>query len=542
MRIHPKPYVAKPKHMGKKRKFGVHLLVARSGRRFAVCTSTSLRVRANNGNGLLGSPLGDDIRRDGWKSVEAVWSREGLPKATAKALANALNEGREPAGAEARRLWGEASAALPGQPKQRTALVETSDNKPIPRIMKKEKKAVATAAKIGGVKAELMTDTRYTDKNGMHAVVVRVYKDRKYAYIPTGYSMSNDALLDPSNPDMPALSAMFEAVCAYIRQTPAFSLAGLQSAVKGGTGSGVPKTLAELIVHKSASLAAEGTKAAYSSAAAKVREAFPGGLNLADVSAGTIGEVLNLIRSQGKTETTAAIYMAIIKACCNYAIYKGWLDERQYPFRRRACEADKVAVPKGAKRDSWWLSEADMDALWARFRETGSRSLGYFLFSYLCGGINLADMMDLTFDDTWRREGAFAYVRNKTRAKNTQTVKVPVTDRVSEIIAALGITPSDGARVFPEFAYGSKAEYYTLKGLATNRINKSLKHHGEACGLSMPLSMTMARHTFATLATKSRMPSDMREQAMAHVPGGVSSHYVAPYTVDEMRPYFEKLP
>lgn len=532
---------AKPKYMRKERKFGVHLLVARSGRRFAVCTSTSLRVRANNGNGLMGSPIGEDIRRDGWKSVEVAWSREGLPKTAAKALANALNEGREPAGAEARRLWAEASAALPEQ-KQRTALVEKSDNKPIPKIMKKEKKAVATAAKIGGVKAEMMTDNRYTDKNGMHAVVVRVYKDRKYVYIPTGYSMSNDALLDPSNPDMPALSAMFEAVCAYIRQAPAFSLAGLQSAMKGGIETGVPKTLAELIGRKAGTLATEGTKVSYSSAAAKVREAFPDGLPLADVSARTVGDVLGLMRSQGISETTAAIYLSVIKACCNYGIYKGWLDERQYPFRRRACEADKVAIPKAAKRDSWWLSEADMDALWARFRKTGSRSLGYFLFSYLCGGMNLADMMDLTFDDTWRREGAFAYVRNKTRAKCAQTVKVPATDRVSEILGTLGITPSDGARVFPEFAYGSPAEYHTRKERATNRINKSLKHHGEACGLPVQLSMTVARHTFATLATKCRMPSDMREQAMAHAKTGVASHYVAPYTVDEMRPEFEKLP
>lgn len=53
--------------------------------------------------------------------------------------------------------------------------------------------------------------------------------------------------------------------------------------------------------------------------------------------------------------------------------------------------------------------------------------------------------------------------------------------------------------------------------------------------------MTYARHTFATLATKSGMPADMRERAMSHVPGGVDSHYVGSWTVGEMRPYFEKL-
>ena len=60
-------------------------------------------------------------------------------------------------------------------------------------------------------------------------------------------------------------------------------------------------------------------------------------------------------------------------------------------------------------------------------------------------------------------------------------------------------------------------------------------------GVSGDLSMTTARHTFATVANLNGMPFKMVEQAMGHHTGDVSDYYFSGYNISVMRPHFEKL-
>ena len=80
---------------------------------------------------------------------------------------------------------------------------------------------------------------------------------------------------------------------------------------------------------------------------------------------------------------------------------------------------------------------------------------------------------------------------------------------------------------------------------AENLINivfpKKLVFLPQNGGVSGDLSMTTARHTFATVANLNGMPFKMVEQAMGHHTGDVSDYYFSGYNISVMRPHFEKL-
>jgi integrase len=206
-------------------------------------------------------------------------------------------------------------------------------------------------------------------------------------------------------------------------------------------------------------------------------------------------------------------------------------------------EIDKITIPQSDKRDENYLSKTDMQTLWGYFKQTKTKHLGWFLFSYLHGGMNIADMMGLRFTDFWFSEGGFVYQREKTKGKNNFKVVVPATTWTSELLDIMGITPTKGELVFKDMGGLRQSDkgYAVAKNRLSNNANQTLKAVGKKAGVGKSISMTVARHSFATTATKERMPFAMIERTMGHSTGGVSSHYIGGFTVDEMRPDFEKL-
>lgn len=411
--------------------------------------------------------------------------------------------------------------------------------------MKKEKKSVAKTAKIAGVKVELLTDNRYRNSEGKYAVCVRVYGDRKYVYIPTGYSMTTDEFANMGAEDERSLDLVFARVCAYVREKTdngAFCIDCVKRGLSGETAA-PSTTLAELLMERGCMHKNKGTIGVYKKASNAVLRIYPNGLPLKSVNSETVARLsYDMEGKLGLSGTTRGIYLGAVKSAINYGIYKGMMKPAQYPFKRNPYELDKVSVPKSEKRDGNYLTAAEIQTLWNWFTANPRRGVGYFWFSYLHGGMNLADIMGLGFSDLYFDEGGFTYKRRKTINKNNFNVFVPATTHTADLLSILGITPAKGALVFPELKVtGGEDEFYKVKENATNRANRDLKKAAAECGINKNITMTTARHTFATLANKLGMPFDMTERAMGHCNNGVSSHYIGAWSLAEMRPYFEKL-
>jgi len=473
----------------------------------------------------------------GWKNIAHYEIETGLTKEEAFKARDTLIKAAGASCCNAYKTAKPTSLNIDGE-----ALLTKNNGK-----MKKAKKETKRSCRISSVKIELTFDNRYKRGDGTYPVCIRVYNNKKYVYLQTGYSMSPAEFECMDADNEASLNKMYERVCAYVREKTdncAFCVdcvkADIEKKMQGITSSS--GTLASLIEEKAALLTNSGSASNYRNARLRVMKTHPNGLPLAMVNQHTVGDVLADLRKDGYTDTTINIYLSVVKASINYGIYKGYLKPEQYPFKRQAMEVDKVVVPKSVKRDDRYITKDEMRMLWGWFKQTKNKWVGYFLFSYLHGGMNLADMMDLRFNDFWFTEGGFVFTRKKTAHKTNHKVLVPATAWTHELFSTLNIFPTKGERVFGGLAYdGTDANYQRVKRTCDGNINRALDKACSELGINKNVSMTTARHSFATIATRERIPYTISEQCMGHVQNGVSSHYIAEWQVGEMRADMEKL-
>lgn len=410
----------------------------------------------------------------------------------------------------------------------------------------KEKARVAKFKVIKGVRIETVLDTRYMHNCGGYPVCIRLYKDRKYKYFQTEYVMTVSEFADMQHQDEEHLNKMFDYYCQKVREggevITSSDIKSIPEYTQTTTAS-VGGMVDELFAEKMSLCNAVGTAIGYKDTLKKINEAFPNGLKLTDISVQSVSDFKDYMHTHGMSDTSINFHLTKLKACINYGIYKGYIKATQYPFKRTAVEIDKVTLPKSQKRDTEYITIDDMKRIWDWFMTSKkvNRYVGYFLFSYLHGGINIADMMFLKFDDFYFRERGFIYQRKKTAHKNSFKVFVPATDLTDALFERMGITPEYGKTVFPKLQCdGTEEDYMRVKQKTSSLINNALNKLSTELGLG-GISMTTARHSFATIASKNRMPWIMVEQAMGHANNTVSGHYIGGFSLDEMRPDFERL-
>lgn len=460
-----------------------------------------------------GSILFEESKRFGWHNITHEMVASNLPKEKAIKLKNKL----------IRRI-GEDNCL------NQRAFHKKENTNPKNEKQMKEKQTSMMTSTANGVKLSLTFDNRYQSKSG-YPIVIRVYKDKKWCYVPTGFKMPLDEFKHMSVDTEKILSDKFSTLkdwCARSVSDGTFSLEGAKSCLKDKANS---TTLDGLLVIKMNTLSNKGTQQNYKSTMNWVDKAYPNGLDVKSITPRSIDKIVKLMKSEGSTDTTINVYLSAIKASLNYAIYKGLFDERCYPFKKNAWEADKLTIPASAKRDDRWIDKEEMREVWDKFLETKNIALGLFMFSYLSGGMNLADIMTLKFTNEWLTKDTIRFVRKKTAHKKATTIKLPVSSHIKKLLETLDIEPEDGKLVFSCL----EGEYFKRKSLFATRINNTLHRYG------FDISMTYARHSFATITTKMKMPATMIEEAMGHSLGGVQSHYIAGWDVEEMMPYFEQL-
>lgn len=395
--------------------------------------------------------------------------------------------------------------------------------------------AVRTAA---GVRLEMTLDTRYLRQDGQYPVTIRMYQNRKYKYIQTGYSSTPWNFPSFTSSEEDVLMKKFDSVCSEL--THQMSMNGCTDIMSVDTKAKQVSTLEDVMAAKRDMMDTQATRNNYTSTLKILAKIYPNGLPCERISSVTVGRVLDWLNTNGYSPASSNIYLSAIKASINYGIYKGWVKPEQYPFKKNAYEVDKVVMPQSPKRDDHYLTLDEMHKLWAHFQETKNPYLGMFLFSYLNGGMNIADMLKLKFDDFYFKEGGFRFQREKTRKKNAFKTAVPVTKWTDELLRIMEIEPQKDCYVFAKFLQTDKDDAKNKANISTY-INKTMWRLSEMLYLSRKVSMTYARHTYCTIATKIGAPYSMIETAMAHSLGGVSSHYIGGFSMDEMRQWHEKL-
>lgn len=455
-----------------------------------------------------GSGLEPEAARFGWHNINHVLVADNLKKQEATEIRRRLIE---KAGAQ--------------------GLNRTSGKKEEPKklkIMKKEKQTSLMTSVANGVKLSLTFDNRYHSQCG-YPVVVRVYNNRKWTYVPLGYAMEAEEFRTCSGETLASLEKKFSTVKEWCVRAVNDGTFNFKDVKKSLEKTEQRKTLVGFMEMKRDTLEKYGTKTNYTCACAKILEEFPDGLPVEEINPENLKKIMSNLKKEGKSDATVNVYMSAVKSSLNYAIYKGMFESDRYPFKKCAWEMDKISLPKSPKRRDRWISADEISTIWNDFVRSGDKWLGLFLFSYLTGGMNLADMMDMRWSKEMLRNDVIRFVRKKTEHKKSDTVTVPVCKKTKEIFQIMGLEKKEGELVFP-FLSG---DYYKSKSSASVCLNRALGKYG--------ITMTYARHSFSTNMSKLGAPFSLTEAAMGHSLGGVASHYIAPYTPDEMLVWFEKL-
>lgn len=219
-----------------------------------------------------------------------------------------------------------------------------------------------------------------------------------------------------------------------------------------------------------------------------------------------------LIRKRGLAPNTSSFYMRILRAVYNRAVNQG-LTTQNNPFRgvyTGVARTAKRAIPQQALRRI-----RDM-----QLPEDGPLAFArdMFLFSFYTRGMSFVDMAYLRKTDL--KNGTLAYRRRKT-GQLLQIRWEPCMQEIlerheataeSEFLLPIITDPSEGRRQYVQ---------------ASHRINRNLKAIGTAAGLAAPLSMYVARHTWASIARSRHIPLSVISDGMGHDSEATTQIYLA---------------
>lgn len=168
----------------------------------------------------------------------------------------------------------------------------------------------------------------------------------------------------------------------------------------------------------------------------------------------------------------------------------------------------------------------------------------FWLFSYLCNGLNLKDICRLRYKDI---DGdTLNVVRAKTQLStksNQKTISIHLPDQAKEIIEKWGQHPvSPSSYVFPILTEGLTAlrERQLIQHF-TKLVNKYMGRIGESLGISKHITSYTARHSFSTVLKRSGAPIEYISESLGHSSFQTTQSYLDSFEDDARKQFSQFL-
>lgn len=201
------------------------------------------------------------------------------------------------------------------------------------------------------------------------------------------------------------------------------------------------------------------------------------------------------------SHNTSSFYMRNLRSVYNRAVDKGYAVQNN-PFRKVYTGVEKTmkrAVNVKVIRKMRKLSLDDKPQL--------AFARDIFMFSFYTRGMAFIDIAFLRKSDLFN--GVLTYCRRKTG----QRIMVKWEECMNEIVKRY--TVSGSLYMFPIIEAGDNIGWRSYR-TASARINKSLKLISGMLHLERPLTMYVARHTWATVAKSKNVPISVISDGMGH--------------------------
>lgn len=212
---------------------------------------------------------------------------------------------------------------------------------------------------------------------------------------------------------------------------------------------------------------------------------------------------------RGITKNTTSFYMRILRAVYNRAVEQE-LTEQRNPFKHVYTGIDKTA-----KRAISFAAIKRVKELDLSLDPVLDFARDMFMFSFYTRGMSFVDMAFLRKSDL--RSGVITYRRRKTG----QQLSIKWERCMQEIIAKYENVrngrriPNDSPYLLPILKAVSDSNRSRYRN-ALQQINKSLKTIARQAKLDIPLTMYVARHSWASIARSKNIPVSVISEGMGH--------------------------
>ena len=237
--------------------------------------------------------------------------------------------------------------------------------------------------------------------------------------------------------------------------------------------------------------------------------------------------------NKGVSYATIGMYLRSLRVILKDAISIGILSETNYPFGK-----DKYKIPTSKGRDlSLELSDIKKIAEYNCPTKTMEMCRDLWLFSFLANGINFGDMLTLKYQNIKQNEISFK--RAKTIRTSTEKIDIliPLLEPLQTIINKWGNVPSPKKYIFP-FLNDNMTETDKKREILNviRLTNKHIKKVTSALKMD-DISTYNARHSYATILTKNRVPESYISESLGHSTKSITQNYFGGYNKNERITY-----
>lgn len=266
-----------------------------------------------------------------------------------------------------------------------------------------------------------------------------------------------------------------------------------------------------------------GTAVSYECAKASI-EKFKKGLKYADVTPSLLRKYENWMTENGNSQTTVGIYLRSLRTIFNRAN----IDKALYPFGEKK---GKYSIPTGRNiKKALNLQEiAKIYHYQPKPQSTAEMAKDYWIFLYLCNGMNVKDFCLLKRKNIEGDIITFQREKTKRSKKEQLPTVVSLKPETKAIILKWG-QPSINAEsyLFPHIKKGMTAEQERqVVQQLTQTINKYMKLIANELGINKPVTTYFARHSFATVLKNSGASIEFISEALAHSSQQTTKSYLS---------------
>lgn len=207
------------------------------------------------------------------------------------------------------------------------------------------------------------------------------------------------------------------------------------------------------------------------------------------------------LRNRGLTKNTTSFYMRILRAVYNRAVEKD-LTANRNPFKHVYTGIDKTikrAIPLKAIKQ---IKNLDLS-----LQPSLDFARDMFLFSFYTRGMSFIDMAYLKKKDL--SNGILTYRRRKTGQQlfiRWEKCMQEIVDKYDTDYCSPYLLP------ILKYPYDNRSQYKNV----LFRTNKYLKEVAKMAGISVPLTLYVARHSWASIAKSKNIPISVISEGMGH--------------------------